>query len=84
MAKLLSIADLCVRWTYTKAGVHKLVKTEQFPKPFAIVSRGKVKIYREEDIELYEKNKPWLFNQEMKKRRQYLFLVNSQKGQFEI
>lgn len=80
MAKLLSIADICDRWTYTKAGIHKLVKTENFPKPFAIVSRGKVKIFREEDIEVYEKNKPWLFNQEMKKRRQYLFLMNSKSS----
>jgi predicted DNA-binding transcriptional regulator AlpA len=81
--KLLSIADLCARWTYTKAGIHKLVKTEKFPKPFAIVSKGKVKIFREEDIVMYEKNKPWLFNQEMKKRRQYLFL-NSKNSSLEV
>jgi predicted DNA-binding transcriptional regulator AlpA len=77
MMKLLSISDLCDRWTYSKAGIHKLVRTEKFPKPFAIVSRGKVRIFKEEDIETYEKNKPWLFNQEMKRRRQNLFLILS-------
>ena len=78
MVKLLSIADLCDRWLYSKAGIHKLVKTEKFPKPFAIVSRGKVRIFKEEDIEVYEKDKPWLFNQDMKRRRQNLFLILSE------
>jgi hypothetical protein len=75
--KLLSITDLCDRWTYSKAGIHKLARTDSFPKPFAIVSKGKVRIFKEEDIERYEKNKPWLFNQEMKRRRQNLFLILS-------
>ena len=77
--KLLSIADLCERWVYTKAGIHKLTKTDKFPKPIAIVSKGKVKIFKEEDIKSYERNKPWLFNQEMKMRRQNWFnsLTNS-------
>lgn len=56
--KLLSISDLCDRWTYSKAGIHKLIKTEKFPKPLAIVSRGKVRIFKEEDIEIYENGKP--------------------------
>ena len=54
---LLSIADLCDRWTYSKAGIHKLIKTENFPRPFAIVSRGKVRIFKKEDIEKYEARK---------------------------
>jgi hypothetical protein len=37
---LLSIADLCERWVYTKAGIHKLTNTEKFPKPIAIVQSG--------------------------------------------
>ena len=77
--KLLSIADLCERWVYTKAGIHKLTNTEKFPNPIAIVSKGKVKIFKEEDIETYEKNKPWLFDEELKMRRQNWFcaLANS-------
>ena len=73
--KLLSIADLSDRWVYSKAGIHKLVKTENFPKPLAIVSRGKVRVFKEEDIEAYESGKPWLFDQEIKRRRQNLFLI---------
>jgi predicted DNA-binding transcriptional regulator AlpA len=75
--KLLSITDLCDRWNYTKSGIHKLVKTKEFPKPFALVSRGKIKIFKEEEIKIYEENKPWFFDQEMKKQRQNLFLILS-------
>ena len=75
--KLLSIADLCARWVYSKAGIHNLVRTDQFPEPCAIVSKGKVRIFQEEDIEVYEKDKPWLFNQEMKMRRQNSFFILS-------
>lgn len=76
---LLSIADLCERWVYTKAGIHKLTSKEKFPKPIAIVSKGRVKIFREEDIKVYERNKPWLFDEELKMRRQNWFgaLANS-------
>ena len=74
---LLSITDLCDRWIYTKSGIHKLVRAEDFPKPFSMVSRGKIRVFKEEDIEIYEYNKKWLFNQELKKQRQNLFLVLS-------
>lgn len=76
---LLSISDLCERWVYTKAGIHKLTNTEKFPKPIAIVSKGKIKIFKEEDIKAYERNKPWLFDEELKMRRQNWFctLANS-------
>jgi predicted DNA-binding transcriptional regulator AlpA len=75
--KLLSIADLCERWIYSKAGIHNLIRSNKFPEPCAIVSKGKVRIFKEEDIQAYEKDKPWLFNQEMKMRRQNLFFVLS-------
>ena len=75
IVNLLSISDLCDRWNYTKAGIHKLVKTKEFPKPYAIVSRGKIRVFHEEDIKIYEQNKPWLFDQKIKKQRQNLFLL---------
>ena len=75
IVNLLSITDLCYRWNYTKSGIHKLVKTDEFPKAFAIVSRGRIRIFKEEDIKIYEQNRPWLFDQEIKKQRQNLFLI---------
>ncbi len=71
--KLLSIVDLRVRWNYTKAGVYKLVKSKSFPKPFMTVSDGKLKLYTEEAIQAYERDKPWLFDEALKQRRQQLF-----------
>lgn len=73
--KLLSIADLCVRWKYSKAGVHKLTKAKNFPAPFAIVSQGKIKIFKKEDIQAYEQDKPWLFDEEQKRQRQNLYAI---------
>ena len=77
----LSFADLQKRWGYSRAGVHKLAKAANFPAPFATVSNGKVKIFYGEDIEAYEQGKPWLFDEEQKRRRQRLFgLLSLAKG----
>lgn len=74
MPNFLALPDLCDRWNYTKAGVHKLVKRDDFPEPFTIVNRGKMRIYAEAAIVDYEKNKPWLFDENMKNKRQKLYL----------
>ena len=76
--KLLSIVDLRMRWKYTKAGVYKLVKNSSFPKPFMTVSDGKIKLYTEEAIQVYERDKPWLFDEALKQRRRQLFGLLSQ------
>jgi len=65
--KYFSVIDLYKRWSYTKPGVYKLVRRDDFPKPFAVVSEGRVKIFREDDIAEYEKNKPWLFDEKKKR-----------------
>lgn len=79
--KYLTISDLKNRWIYTKAGIHKLTKSKDFPKPFAIVSNEKIKIYDEEDIAKYEYGKIWLFDENAKVRRQKLFfLLNEAKN----
>lgn len=71
--KLLGISDLCERWCYTKSGIHKLVKSKNFPPPIDTICRGRIKIFREEDILDYEKNKPWLFDENQKVQRQKLY-----------
>lgn len=70
---ILSLADLQTRWNYSRAGIHKLAKAKDFPAPIAIVSNGRIKIYQEADIEMYERGKPWLFDEILKQRRQHLF-----------
>jgi hypothetical protein len=75
LMKLLSIADLSDRWHYTKAGIHLLIQRPDFPKPFATVNRGRIKIFTENDIEAYELDKPWLFDENQKRQRQRLFCL---------
>jgi len=72
--EILALSDIQERWKYTKAGIHKLAKREDFPKPIAKVCRGRIKIFLKEDIENYENGKDWLFDEEQKRRRQLLFL----------
>lgn len=71
--KLLSFSDLCVRWNYTRQNIHRLAKNSDFPEPIATVSLGKIKIYSEESILKYEKNKSWLFDDYVRKSRINLF-----------
>jgi hypothetical protein len=71
--ELLSISDLCKRWIYTKAGIHKLTKSKDFPAPCAIVNCGKTKIFDENSIVEFESTRPWLFDQAQKEQRQKLF-----------
>lgn len=76
----LSFTDLQTRWGYSRAGVHKLAKTADFPMPFALVSNGRIKLFREADIQSYEQDKPWLKDERQKRQRQRLFsLLNQAK-----
>lgn len=78
--KFLSFSDLQTRWGYTRAGIHNLAKKPNFPLPFTIVSNGKIKIFQEADIETYEQDKPWLFDESKKQQRRRLFgLLNMAK-----
>lgn len=71
--KLFAVSDLYARWNYTRAGIHKLLKKEDFPKPVDVVNCGKTKLFNSEDIEAYEKERPWLFDENQKLRRQNLY-----------
>ena len=75
---LLSFADLQTRWGYSRAGVHKLAKAADFPMPFALVSNGRIKLFREADIQNYEQDKPWLKDERQKRQRQRLFSLLKQ------
>ena len=71
--KLLGISDLCERWHYTKAGIHKLVKSKKFPPPIDTICKGRIKVFLEEDILNYEKKRSWLFDESQKIQRQKLY-----------
>ena len=79
--KLLSISDLEARWCYSRAGIHRMATRSNFPAPIAIVSKGRIKIYQEADIEAYERDKPWLFDVRQKERRQHLYGLLNQANE---
>ncbi len=56
--KFVGIADLVVRWNYTRQGVHKLVRLPDFPQPHATINRGRTKIWLLSDLEQFEADHP--------------------------
>jgi hypothetical protein len=67
--QLLGIADLVAHWVYTRQRVHKLLRRDDFPSPWGIVNQGRTKLWRLEDIEMFEKLHPEVRNESHKKQR---------------
>ena len=65
---LLSITDLVHRWIYTRQGVWKLRKRDDFPRPVP-GQPPRAPRWREADIEAYEKDRPELKNERLKRRK---------------
>ena len=61
LPKVLTVSDLCYRWDMSRQGIHRKIKVEDdFPTPIQFVSNGKIALFLESDIELYEQKKPWV------------------------
>jgi len=74
--KLLALSDVVRRWVYTKQGVLKLIRgDESFPGVVMTVCDGKVRLWLEADILAYERDKPWLLDDGLKRRRQLVGFV---------
>ena len=67
---LLGVADLAVRWGYTRQGVHQLVARPDFPALAAAVNGGRVRVWLLADVEAYEQGRPELGDQVAKRRKQ--------------
>ncbi len=63
------IADLVVRWNYTRQGVHKLARLPDFPEPHATINRGRVKIWLLSDLEKFEADHPEVTNETAKQSK---------------
>lgn len=78
--ELLGIADLVDRWVYSRQGVHKLVRSADFPNPALAINRGRTKAWRLSDIEAYEQGRPELRDEVMKVRKQVgYYIANCRK-----
>ena len=78
--QLVGIADLVVRWGYSRQGVHKLSKLPDFPPPFAVINQGRTKVWRLSDFETFEAQHGELYSEEAKKRKMVGFYLAAQRG----
>jgi hypothetical protein len=66
---LLGIADLAVRWRYTRQGVHQFVNRVEFPASAATVNSGRVRVWHLADIEEFERGCPALSHKTSKRSK---------------
>lgn len=77
----LTFADLVNRWVYTRYGLQKLRKRDvDFPKPVRVRLHNRGNLWRLEDIEVYEKIRPELTDEKVKKRKVASFAYCVMKG----
>ena len=63
----LGFADLVKRWVYTRQGVHRLLRSPDFPAPVFTINRGRTKVWRLADIEFYERKHPEVTDADLKR-----------------
>lgn len=77
---LVGIADLTLRWGYTRQGVHKVVAGGDFPPPAAVVNGGRVRVWRLREVEAFERGRPELGDEAAKQRKQTGYFLARLKG----
>ena len=77
---LLGVADLAVRWSYTRQGVHQLTARPGFPTPAAVVNGGRVRMWLVADVEAFEQGRPELGDQVAKRNKQRGYHLARLKG----
>jgi hypothetical protein len=78
---LVSIGDLAQRWTYTREGIWRLAKRDpHFPKSVTVSPTRGTRLWRLTDIESYERSRPWLTNEDEKRRQRRLLLKRIAAG----
>ena len=80
MLALLGTADLAVRWSYTRQGVHQLAARPGFPALVATVNGGRIRVWLLADIEAFEQGRPELSDEIAKRRKQRGYHLARLKG----
>lgn len=75
--------DLLKRWSYTRAGIHKLSRKDDFPKLVMVINAGRTKVWARADIEAYEKAHPEVLEAEggIAKQRGYFLCLLRNKSE---
>lgn len=77
----LRLGDLARRWGYSKQGVQKLAKREDFPAPCFTLNHGKIRIWAVREVEAFERERPELLSEDAKLRKVAGFLRAINKGE---
>lgn len=68
--RLCAQADLVRRWNYSREGLRNLIRFDpNFPEAITSVNNGRTRLWLVSDIEDYERKRPWLSDDEAKRRR---------------
>lgn len=78
---LVGIADLSERWNYSRQGVHRLTKLDDFPPPIAVINCGRTKVWQLNDLAQFEENHPELHSEEAKRQKGIGYYRARLKGQ---
>lgn len=74
---LLSRGDLKQRWYMdSRQSVHNVTKRMTFPAPFLKFSDGKVPLYLESEVAMFEIKYPWILTQESRLQYSHWVLKN--------
>lgn len=65
----LGMGDLLKQWIYTRRGVEKLMRREDFPSPAFTINGGRTKVWHTADIAAYERVHPELTSETAKHRK---------------
>ena len=63
------MGDILKQWIYTRRGVEKLMRREDFPLPAITVNGGRTKIWHTADIAAYEQTHPEVTSETAKHRK---------------
>lgn len=74
------ILDLMTRWIYTRQGLHKLIKSKDFPASVFTINNGKTKVWLLSDIEVYERDHPEVTDESAKEKKRFGYARAVKKG----
>ena len=65
----LGFTDLLARWIYTRQGLYKVLSRDGFPSPAFTINRGRTEVWREDDIQSFERAHPEMNSEASKQRK---------------
>jgi len=74
LPKLLTIADLSIRWDMPRQSLHEKKGENKFPLPVQYVANNRTALFLESDIIQYEKDNPYIKTRAQREaRRNFIF-----------